>query len=68
MQLNLLYASIQMMPLGLLKCVIIWLSAQLTEEEAKAVLMGVSLAGSLLSDSFFFFKYIIGMPLKLTPY
>lgn len=66
MQLNLLYASIQMMPLGLLKCVIVWLSAQLTEEEAKAVITGVSLAGSLLSN--FFFQYIIGMSLKLMPY
>lgn len=66
MQLNLLYASVQMMPLGLLKCVIVWLSAQLTEEEAKAVITGVSLAGSLLSN--FFFQYIIGMSLKLMPY
>lgn len=66
MQLNLLYASVQMMPLGLLKCVIVWLSAQLTEEEAKAVFTGVSLAGSLLSN--FFFQYIIGMSLQLMPY
>ncbi|XP_068641467.1 zinc finger protein BRUTUS-like At1g18910 isoform X2 [Aristolochia californica] len=51
-QRSLLCASLQMMPLGLLKCVIVWLSTQLTEEEAKTLLCSIKLAAfaSLLHE------------------
>ncbi|KAK9090598.1 hypothetical protein Sjap_023775 [Stephania japonica] len=45
-QLHLLYESLHMMPLGLLKCFITWLSAHLTEDESKDVLGSIKLAGS----------------------
>ncbi|KAF8390297.1 hypothetical protein HHK36_024822 [Tetracentron sinense] len=52
MQQWLLYTSLHMMPLGLLKCVITWLSAHLSEDESKAILHSIKLAGPLVDKSF----------------
>ncbi|OVA09101.1 zinc finger protein [Macleaya cordata] len=52
MQQRLLYTSLQVMPLGLLKCVITWLSTHLTENESKAILCGIKRAGSVADMSF----------------
>lgn len=52
MQQRLLYLGLHMMPLGLLKCVITWLSTHLSEGESKAVLCNIKLAGSMLDMSF----------------
>ncbi|KAG9450383.1 hypothetical protein H6P81_010348 [Aristolochia fimbriata] len=51
-QRSLLCASLQMMPLGLLKCVIVWLSAQLTDEEAQTLLCSIKLAGLSFDKAF----------------
>ncbi|KAI3941246.1 hypothetical protein MKX01_029820 [Papaver californicum] len=52
MQQSLLYTSLQVMPLGLLKCVISWFSTHLTEEESKAILFSIHWAGSVADMSF----------------
>ncbi|KAI3954024.1 hypothetical protein MKW98_017848 [Papaver atlanticum] len=52
MQQSLLYTSLQVMPLGLLKCVTSWLSTHLTEEESKAILFSINWAGSVADMSF----------------
>ncbi|KAF6159889.1 hypothetical protein GIB67_032973 [Kingdonia uniflora] len=52
LQQRLLYTSLHMMPLGLLKFVITWLSTHLTEEETKAFLCSIKPAGSEADISF----------------
>eukprot|EP00268_Persea_americana_P069251 TRINITY_DN980_c0_g1_i2.p1 TRINITY_DN980_c0_g1~~TRINITY_DN980_c0_g1_i2.p1 ORF type:complete len:1235 (+),score=218.82 TRINITY_DN980_c0_g1_i2:393-4097(+) len=52
MQQRCLYESILMMPLGLLKSVITWLSANLTDDESKAVLCSIKLAGPAVNTAF----------------
>ncbi|XP_077210155.1 zinc finger protein BRUTUS-like At1g18910 [Tasmannia lanceolata] len=52
MQWSLLYTSLHMMPLGLLKCALIWLPGQLSEDESKTTLCIVKLAGPLLDMPF----------------
>ncbi|XP_010272192.1 PREDICTED: uncharacterized protein LOC104608041 isoform X2 [Nelumbo nucifera] len=52
MQQWMLYTSLRMMPLGLLKCVITWLSSHLTGDELKAVLHNIKLAGSPADKTF----------------
>ncbi|KAL1216715.1 Zinc finger protein BRUTUS-like [Cardamine amara subsp. amara] len=52
MQRQLLYASIHVLPLGLLKCVILWFSAHLSEEESQSILHFLSLEDSSSKNSF----------------
>ncbi|XP_059303890.1 zinc finger protein BRUTUS-like At1g74770 isoform X1 [Lycium ferocissimum] len=52
LQLWLLYRSLQMLPLGLLKCMIIWFSAHLSEDESKLILNNV-MRGSPVVNKFF---------------
>ncbi|KAK9278654.1 hypothetical protein L1049_028227 [Liquidambar formosana] len=52
MQQKLLYMSLHMMPLGLLKCVIIWFSAHLSEDESKSILHSIKQEGPLINKSF----------------
>ncbi|KAL5725526.1 hypothetical protein ACHQM5_008662 [Ranunculus cassubicifolius] len=52
MQKKLLYLSLHIMPLGLLKCVITWLLSHLNEDESKAAIRNIQLAGSDLDMSF----------------
>ncbi|KAI3941243.1 hypothetical protein MKX01_029817 [Papaver californicum] len=52
MQQSLLYKSLQVMPLGLLKCVISWFSAHLTEDESNAISCSITWAGSVSDISF----------------
>ncbi|KAI3912679.1 hypothetical protein MKW92_037402 [Papaver armeniacum] len=52
MQQSLLYKSLQVMPLGLLKCVISWLSTHLTEDESNAITCSIKSAGSVSDISF----------------
>ncbi|XP_004242165.1 zinc finger protein BRUTUS-like At1g74770 isoform X1 [Solanum lycopersicum] len=52
LQLWLLYISLHMLPLGLLKCMIIWFSAHLSENESKMMLNNIKLGSSVVSKSF----------------
>ncbi|KAA8542369.1 hypothetical protein F0562_023494 [Nyssa sinensis] len=52
MQQWLLYTSLLMMPLGLLKCAIIWFSSHLTEDESNCLLYYIKQGGHLASNSF----------------
>ncbi|CAN4088160.1 unnamed protein product [Withania somnifera] len=52
LQLWLLYRSLQMLPLGLLKCMIIWFSAHLSEDESKLILNNVMLGSPVVNKSF----------------
>lgn len=52
MQRQLLYTSIHVLPLGLLKCVILWFSAHLSEEESQSILHFLSLEDSSSKKSF----------------
>ncbi|KAG7659586.1 Zinc finger CHY-type [Arabidopsis suecica] len=52
MQKQLLYTSIHVLPLGLLKCVILWFSAHLSEEESQSILHFLSLEDSSPKKSF----------------
>lgn len=52
LQLWLLYRSLQMLPLGLLKCMIIWFSAHLSEDESKLILNNVMLGSPVVNRSF----------------
>lgn len=52
LQIWLLYRSLQMLPLGLLKCMIIWFSAHLSEDESKLILNNVMLGSPLVSRPF----------------
>ncbi|XP_059643366.1 zinc finger protein BRUTUS-like At1g74770 isoform X2 [Cornus florida] len=49
MQRWLLYTSLLMMPLGLLKCAITWFSAHLTEDESKSILYCIKQGGPLVN-------------------
>ncbi|KAJ8553861.1 hypothetical protein K7X08_024539 [Anisodus acutangulus] len=51
-QLWLLYRSLQMLPLGLLKCMIIWFSVHLSEDESKLILNNVMLGSPIVNSSF----------------
>ncbi|MCL7041667.1 hypothetical protein MKW94_004556 [Papaver nudicaule] len=51
-QQSLLYESLQVMPLGLLKCAISWLSTHLTEDESNAISCSITWAGSVSGISF----------------
>ncbi|KAF5186084.1 Zinc finger protein brutus-like [Thalictrum thalictroides] len=51
MQRSLFYVSLHIMPLGLLKCAITWFSSHLNEDESKAVLCSINMAGSGLDMS-----------------
>lgn len=52
LQLWLLYRSLQMLPLELLKCMIIWFSAHLSEDESKLILNNVMLGSPVVNRSF----------------
>ncbi|KAK3226051.1 hypothetical protein Dsin_005913 [Dipteronia sinensis] len=52
MQQQLLYMTLYMMPLGLLKSVITWFSAHLSENESKYILHGINQEDSLVDKSF----------------
>ncbi|EOA34392.1 hypothetical protein CARUB_v10021919mg [Capsella rubella] len=52
MQKQLLYTSIHVLPLGLLKCVILWFSAHLSEEESQSILQFLSLEDFSSKKSF----------------
>ncbi|CAH2067293.1 unnamed protein product [Thlaspi arvense] len=52
MRRQLLYTSIHVLPLGLLKCVILWFSAHLSEEESQSILQFLSLEYSSPKKSF----------------
>lgn len=52
MQRQLLYTSIHVLPLGLLKCVILWFSAHLSEVESQSILYFLSLEDSSPKKSF----------------
>ncbi|PHT47829.1 hypothetical protein CQW23_12037 [Capsicum baccatum] len=52
LQLWLLYRSLQMLPLGLLKCMIIWFSAHLSEDESKLILNNVMMGSPVVNRSF----------------
>ncbi|KFK41911.1 hypothetical protein AALP_AA2G188400 [Arabis alpina] len=52
MQRQLLYASIHVLPLGLLKCVILWFSAHLSEEESQSIFHFLILEDSSPKQSF----------------
>ncbi|KAL5544275.1 hypothetical protein UlMin_008059 [Ulmus minor] len=52
LQQQLLYASVHMMPLGLLKCVITWFSAHLSQDESRSLLNGIKDGGFLINRSF----------------
>ncbi|KAJ0255812.1 Zinc finger protein BRUTUS-like [Hirschfeldia incana] len=52
MQRQLLYTSMHVLPLGLLKCVILWFSAHLSEEESQSILHFLTLEESSPKKSF----------------
>ncbi|KAF5459796.1 hypothetical protein F2P56_019714 [Juglans regia] len=52
LQQRLLYMSLNIMPLGLLKCVIMWFSAQLSEDESRSILQSVKQGDSFVNKSF----------------
>jgi zinc finger-like protein len=52
MQQRLLYMSLNIMPLGLLKCVITWFSAQLSEDESRSILHSIKQGNSFVNKSF----------------
>ncbi|CAN4100453.1 unnamed protein product [Withania somnifera] len=52
LQLGLLYMSLHMLPLGLLKCMIIWFSAHLSEDESKMILNNIKLGSTVVNKSF----------------
>ncbi|XP_071731632.1 zinc finger protein BRUTUS-like At1g74770 isoform X2 [Rutidosis leptorrhynchoides] len=51
MQRWLLYACLEMMPLGLLKCTVTWFSSHLSEDESKSILHSVKQGGVLVNKS-----------------
>ncbi|KAJ0049275.1 hypothetical protein Pint_15297 [Pistacia integerrima] len=52
MQQKLLYKTLHMMPFGLLKSVIIWFSAHLSEDESRFILHSINHGDSLVNESF----------------
>ncbi|VVA91823.1 unnamed protein product [Arabis nemorensis] len=52
MQRQLLYRSLHVLPLGLLKCVVMWFSAQLSEDESQSIIHFLSLEDSFSNKSF----------------
>ncbi|CAN6717852.1 unnamed protein product [Malus baccata var. baccata] len=52
MQLQLLYASLHILPLGLLKCMTTWFSACLSEDESRSILSNLKEGDSLVNKSF----------------
>ncbi|KAJ8559894.1 hypothetical protein K7X08_003952 [Anisodus acutangulus] len=52
LQLWLLYMSLHMLPLGLLKCTIIWFSAHLSEDESKLILNNIKLESAVVNKAF----------------
>ncbi|ESQ34905.1 hypothetical protein EUTSA_v10006659mg [Eutrema salsugineum] len=52
MQRQLLYRSLHVLPLGLLKCVIMWFSCQLSEDESQSVIYFLSWEDSFPNKSF----------------
>ncbi|XP_051136609.1 zinc finger protein BRUTUS-like At1g74770 [Andrographis paniculata] len=52
MQMWLLYASLRMMPLGLLRCMMAWFSAQLNENQSECILKGLKLGCRSINYSF----------------
>ncbi|CAH8391101.1 unnamed protein product [Eruca vesicaria subsp. sativa] len=52
MQRQLLYMSLHVLPLGLLKCVIMWFSAQLSEDESQSIINCLSLEDSFPNKPF----------------
>ncbi|PON61053.1 43kDa postsynaptic protein [Parasponia andersonii] len=52
MQQQLLYVSVHIMPLGLLKCVITWFSAHLSEDESRSILNRIKQGDALINGSF----------------
>uniref|UniRef100_A0A803P4T1 Uncharacterized protein n=1 Tax=Cannabis sativa TaxID=3483 RepID=A0A803P4T1_CANSA len=52
MQQQLLYVSVHMMPLGLLKCVITWFSSHLSEDESRSILKKIKQGDTRIHDSF----------------
>ncbi|RXH76061.1 hypothetical protein DVH24_001640 [Malus domestica] len=52
MQLQLLYASLHILPLGLLKCMTTWFSACLSEDESWSILSNLKEGDSLVNKSF----------------
>lgn len=52
MQSQLLYRSLHVLPLGLLKCVVMWFSAQLSEDESQPIIHFLSLEDSFPNKSF----------------
>lgn len=52
MQRQLLYRSLHVLPLGLLKCVIMWFSAQLSEDESQSIIHFLSWEDSVPNKSF----------------
>ncbi|XP_023734229.1 zinc finger protein BRUTUS-like At1g18910 isoform X1 [Lactuca sativa] len=51
MQRRLLYASLEMMPLGLLKCIFTWFSSRLSEEQSKSIMHSIKQGGLLINNS-----------------
>lgn len=51
MQRWLLYASLEMMPLGLLKCTVTWFSSHLSEDVSKSILRSIKQGGLLVNKS-----------------
>nr|XP_009594411.1 zinc finger protein BRUTUS-like At1g74770 isoform X2 [Nicotiana tomentosiformis] len=52
LQLWSLYMSLHMLPLGLLKCLITWFSAHLSEDESKVILNNIKLGSAVVNKSF----------------
>ncbi|XP_048330069.2 zinc finger protein BRUTUS-like At1g18910 isoform X1 [Ziziphus jujuba] len=51
-QQHLLYVSLHIMPLGLLKCVITWFSTHLSEDECRSILNSIKQEDPLVDESF----------------
>nr|XP_016449462.1 PREDICTED: uncharacterized protein LOC107774452 isoform X3 [Nicotiana tabacum] len=52
LQLWSLYMSLHMLPLGLLKCMITWFSAHLSEDESKVILNNIKLGSAVVNKCF----------------
>ncbi|KAK4375621.1 hypothetical protein RND71_006298 [Anisodus tanguticus] len=52
LQLWLLYMSLHMLPLGFLKCTIIWFFAHLSEDESKLILNNIKLESAVVNKAF----------------
>nr|GMC75843.1 zinc finger protein BRUTUS-like At1g74770 [Ipomoea batatas] len=52
LQIWLLYSSLHMMPLGLLKCMVTWFSSHLSEDEYKAILNKIKMGNSAMHGPF----------------